>query len=246
MAAKTYNVNGRTCRFYRDGGIFVTSDGTYAAIKSKGSYLYLRTRMDDLGKFVVHPWYGNRISIAKAVLTCFCPPHPYDGKHYGVMYKDGNKSNCNYKNLEWVEYHHVSNPNDSYNYFCGNSVLTIKRDGTIYKGKRKETIETVIGDADTDSMVTLADPFIGVRRPGTIHQRHVPVDQLMDVAGFVNGDDAVLDDPVILHRDNDWMNFDSDNLEYVERTDERYIQYQQQKEKDIAANNAILNHKPMP
>ena len=67
------------------------------------------------------------------------------------------------------------------------------------------------------------------------------MDKVMKSAGFVNGDDAILKDPVILHKDFDRMNFSEDNLEWVERTDQRYIDYQAKKEADKHQRNIELN-----
>ena len=59
--------------------------------------------------------------------------------------------------------------------------------------------------------------------------------------GFVNGDNASLNKPVILHKDLDRMNFSEDNLEWVEETDQRYIDYLEKKEADVHQRNVELN-----
>lgn len=50
-------------------------------------------------------------------------------------------------------------------------------------------------------------------------------DLLMKKAGYVQGDDALLTNPAILHRDMDPLDFSSENLEFVERTDPKYQNY---------------------
>ena len=47
----------------------------------------------------------------------------------------------------------------------------------------------------------------------------------MDIAGYVNENKDRFEHPVILHRDNDWLNFDSDNLEWTDINDPRYKEY---------------------
>ena len=53
------------------------------------------------------------------------------------------------------------------------------------------------------------------------------IDDLMALAGYINGNKYSLKSPVILHTDKDPTNFKSDNLEYVEATDPCYIEYQE-------------------
>jgi hypothetical protein len=67
------------------------------------------------------------------------------------------------------------------------------------------------------------------------------VEKIMKSAGFVNGDDALFKNPVILHRDFDRLNFSADNLEWVENTDQRYIDYQAKKDADRHQRNVELN-----
>ena len=47
----------------------------------------------------------------------------------------------------------------------------------------------------------------------------------MDIARYVNKNKNRFEHPVILHRDNDWLNFDSDNLEWTDYNDPRYKEY---------------------
>ena len=63
----------------------------------------------------------------------------------------------------------------------------------------------------------------------------------MEAAGYVQGDDAVLKDPVILHRDGDYKNFSSDNLEWTEKTDPRYADYCTKREAARKARTNELN-----
>lgn len=67
------------------------------------------------------------------------------------------------------------------------------------------------------------------------------VDEIMAAAGYVQGDDAVLKKPVILHRDMDYKNCASDNLEWVEETDSRYLDYRKKREAERQARTAELN-----
>ena len=63
----------------------------------------------------------------------------------------------------------------------------------------------------------------------------------MRVVGFVGGDIMVLNDPVILHKDNNRLNNAASNLEWVERTDQRYVDYLEQEEIDKHNRRLELN-----
>jgi hypothetical protein len=54
----------------------------------------------------------------------------------------------------------------------------------------------------------------------------------MAKAGYVQGDDADMKQPVILHKDNDYMNCSSDNLEWAELTSDSYKAFLEQRRKD--------------
>ena len=69
----------------------------------------------------------------------------------------------------------------------------------------------------------------------------------MSACGFVQGDDAGLQNPVILHRDMNYMNFASDNLEWIEKDDPRYLAYQTKITQDRQARDKEMNgDKPRP
>lgn len=68
------------------------------------------------------------------------------------------------------------------------------------------------------------------------------MDDLMDAAGSVDGEKYDLSNAVILHKDYDPMNFSSDNLEWVEAADPRYIEYQEKFEEWKHQRNLELNH----
>ena len=224
--AKETTIKGRTCRWFIAGSIWVTSDGTFAARPTfeKGKKKVEKILTDDDGKYVYNV-YGHRISIARAVITCFCPPPPdtLTGK-IRIKHKDGNKLNCDKSNLMWEEYHYQYNPNPTKTIAWNGHLLTIHRDGRIFEGVNEKYISDCMGDADTDLMVCIT-PHIALPKRDHWSPERVFVDELMKIAGYVQGDDAVLMNPVILHKDLDWMNFDTSNLEWVESSDQRYHDY---------------------
>lgn len=67
------------------------------------------------------------------------------------------------------------------------------------------------------------------------------LDDVMKAVGFVQGDKDSLQNPVILHRDNNFRNFASSNLEWVEANDPRYKAYSEKKYSDRKARYEELN-----
>jgi hypothetical protein len=64
----------------------------------------------------------------------------------------------------------------------------------------------------------------------------------MAEAGYVQGDDADLKHPMVLHKNNDYMNCSSENLEWTEVTDERYKAFLEQRFKDKEKKLIKKNH----
>ena len=56
----------------------------------------------------------------------------------------------------------------------------------------------------------------------------IDVDIVMNDFGFVSGDKTQYTNPVILHLDNDFLNFESSNLVWCDKTDYRYVDYKRQ------------------
>ena len=240
--AKETIIKGRSCRWFIDGGIWVTSDGTFAARPTfvKGKKKVEKILTDSQGKYVYNV-YGHRISIALAVITCFCapPPDTLTGK-IRIKHKDGNKLNCDKSNLMWEEYHYHHNPDPTATIDWNGHLLTIHRDGRIFEGVNEKNISDCMGDADTDLMVCIP-PHIALPKRDHWSSEHVNVDELMKIAGYVQGDDAGMRNPVILHQDYDQMNFDSSNLEWVESSDPRYSEYQTTVQQTIKRRMKELN-----
>jgi hypothetical protein len=63
------------------------------------------------------------------------------------------------------------------------------------------------------------DPFV------VINGEQIWVERIMEEAGYVQGDDAGMKERAILHRDENYMNFASDNLKWVKKKDPCYDYY---------------------
>ena len=238
--AKEKTILGKRCRYYTDGCIYISDDGQLAAMPK--TLVSLPILADENGnKYVNHGWTNlGRISIPLAVITCFCPPKPISfKKRYRIKYRDGNRANCHYGNLEWEvrPYEHATSSTVKVNIY--GVVLTVKDDGTVKEGKNPRIPYDAIGDSDLDLMVCI-DPHVRFDEKG-VRWKSIAMDDLMKEAGFIQGDDSVLDDPVILHKDNNRLNFASDNLEWVEATDPRYAEYQKKRKEEMHARNVEMN-----
>lgn len=217
-------INGKVCRWYAAGYVWVSEDGcaAYTTDKTTGMKKGLFVEVNKkTGIKTIHLGM-YRISMERAVITCFCPPKPNDGKKYRIRHRDGNISNCHKYNLIWELDHYKHNPNPSSTLIINKEKLTIIRDGSIWRGKQLVSIIDYAFDSDVNRHFC-TKPHI---RMGFLQQNRYYIDDLMKEAGYVNGDDVVLNDPVILHRDYNRMNFAADNLEWCESTDSRYVEYQ--------------------
>ena len=236
--AKDTIIYGKRCRWYKAGFAWVSEDGTLVVIPDKNNKwntsgkkkLSIKTDHDG-NKIAPHP-YGYVIDVAKAVIVCFCPPRPSDGKKYMISHKDGNLGNCHYQNLEWVPYHYQHATTDTVKLSNYSATLEVGKDGSVKMDGKTAQVCDCFYDSDVDLEVCSSGPFIYVPRKGSIYNSRVFIDDLMSEAGYVQGDDADLQHPVILHKDNDYMNCSSENLEFVEMTDERYKAFLEQRKKD--------------
>ena len=231
MPAKYKTINGKRCRYYKDGYVWVSEDGTEVAIKSKnGSWKYLSIKTDGNGEKYVQTDY-QIIYVKKAVFICFC--YCDDPNKTQIWYKDGNPANLYYKNLiarEPRTYHTTAATFDLIN------GLNITSGGEVYNNGVKIPISDCIGDADTDLVRCILPRVSNPKGRGDLL-----VDDLMSAAGYVAGEKYSLKSPVILHKDNDPTNFHKDNLEWVEATDPRYIEYQEKVKEWEHQRNIELN-----
>ncbi|ADY37629.1 hypothetical protein Bacsa_3101 [Phocaeicola salanitronis DSM 18170] len=183
------------------------------------------------------------VELDELVADCYVPK-PVDGKTYGLTHKDGNLGNCNASNLEWKEVKNYSLLSTIREALKG---IWVKFDGTVWKEKSaKNRIPIVkdIGDSDTDRMVPIPEPYISYRvknKYGGYDDKHISMDNLMDMAEFVNGDKSGMRNPGVLHKDGDYLNFSDDNLEWVEKDSPEYQEYMRKKKEDLERRTIELN-----
>ena len=190
-----------------------------------------KIKVDEKGLRYIENKNLGRVYIQDLVADCFCAPKPNDGNYYVLVHKDGNLQNDHYKNLEWrlATSAYPTTTATTADKVKLKDVLIVKRNGTIYQNGKELTVGTAIGNGDMDMIEPAINPFVEyeVRKKQwkRFEWERKSVDELMEEAGYVNGNKKQFEHPVILHRDNDWLNFDSDNLEWTDYNDLRYKEY---------------------
>lgn len=222
------NRNGdRAYREYRDS--------------SKNSFLRIYSRPN--GSKYLNTQIPGIIELDKLVADCYVS-EPQDGRKYILIHKDGNNANCSADNLEWKETRRFS-PTDTIREVLKG--IWVRFDGTVWReksAKNQITIVKDIGDSDTDRIVPISEPYISYRvknRYDRYDDRYIPMDKLMDLAEFVDGNQSELNNPGVLHKDGDYLNFSEENLEWVEKDSPEYQNYLQKKKEDLERRTIKLN-----
>lgn len=190
-------------------------------------------------RFIYLKKYGE-ITIAELVISCYCAPKPKDGKVYEIEHIDGDLSNDHRNNLRWVE----ATPD----YIAKKSALLdnilymrkmdrykslkikVKEDGTIFQGKSILTLHYHFYDSDLDWHYHLRRAqveYIFKNSYGRREKASIYTDDLMNDFGLVTGDKTQFVKPVVLHVNNDFLDFSPGNLEWCDANDPRYSSYQQ-------------------
>lgn len=118
--------------------------------------------------------------------------------------------------------------------------LTINDKGEVFQNGKQLTQDDHMYDSDTDLSVCI-DPFVIVDDKRSIYRKRVFLDDLVEAAGYVQGTKAGKTDPAILHKDHDRNNYESSNLEWVEKGSPEYASYRKDEIAQIKKRNAELN-----
>ena len=245
----TKTINGKVCGIYQRNGhkIWVANTGDFAAVCTKNNSVGKELPIvHDFNYNFVLLKDGTMLNIVNAVITNFGPSYPNDGNEYVINHKDGDLLNCNASNLEWVlqKYEHTTDESIDLRY-CG-SIITVFKDGHVEQDGKPMKIYDSMDSEDLDLEVCIG-PHIYLPDPHSIYHKSFFIDQLMSVAGYVQGDDSVLRFPSILHIDNDMTNCAADNLLWVEQDDPRMKKYESCMKQYKHKRNVELNpNKKLP
>lgn len=256
--SKEFNYYGKRMRpYYRIPGLSVSEDGKTVLRqyeKDYGSSILPKRPPKKLtiqkvtnGYPYVNTWDYGSLMIDELVATCFCPPCP--GSDYELVHKDGNSGNCHYQNLEWRKKQPVQ---QSTQHTTAKSIklpngLTVHRNGNVYDKKEKLTMSISHFDRDTglEWSHTPKVYYFRLNRWNRMERKTCDMDALMAAAGYVAGERSDFTNPRILHKDNDWLNFKSDNLEWCDQSDPRYNDYIRKQTEAMNAWNKA-NNKDFP
>ena len=214
--------------------VYVSRDGKY--IHSETQRLTIYGNADEEPYVLINK---RKYNVATLVSICYVP-EPKDGKKYVLVHKDGNLQNCDKSNLEWQLCVYKFNSQPTTHLANNNVSLTVTNSGEVLQGNQKLQQLDYLYDSDTDSHAC-------IRPHVKINGKRYFIEDLVDAARYVHGDKYSMTDPVILHKDHDRNNFNSDNLEWVESTDSKYIAYKQDEDVQIQKRRIELNPgKPLP
>jgi len=235
MATKHYN--RKYLRKHFASNIYVSSDGKHAErdihVKSTGldTVLVYDIHREESGRAFIHDSYKGSFYLDELVLTCFRGLPPKDGKKHYPHHKDGRMVNSGITNLEWRE----ETPETVAAYGKMNREAWYKdrkikafKDGTVKQNGSPLPFVDCIYDRDLDWTFHKTEPWIRYEeknRYGRMETHRKDAAEIFEDFGLVPGDKAKLQSPVVLHKNNDYMDFRSDNLEWVEATDPRYIEF---------------------
>ncbi len=251
MANKQYS--RKDLRKHYDTNIYVSNDGRHAErdiqIRSTGkdSVLIYEIYHEESGRTFIHDKYKGSFFIDDLVLTCYFGRPPQDGKKYYPHHKDGKMYNSHIANLEWREETAASIAQyQQLEKECWYKNRKIKafKDGTIKQAGKTLHFADSLYDRDLDWTFHYTEPKVHYEeknRYGRMERRDKDVAEIFEDFGFIQGDKSELSNPAILHINNDYMDFASDNLEWVETKDPRYeefkrVSHEKKMEKDHEAN----------
>lgn len=242
---KNKNYVRKYLKQYYANGCFVSIDGKHierdykdnGLIKTYNPAIYYNKTTCEEYVEICH----KRTNVSEMVLTCYGGTSPKNGMKYIVHHKDGDFSNNNIRNLEWIEdnltnQNMINNEIKAYkNKRIADTYKSLKikanAKGEIFQAGQQLSYHHYIYDPDIDWFVHLDRAWINYtfqNRWGNYSEDRMDVDIVMNDFGFVSGDKALCTNPVILHLDNDFLNFESSNLVWCDKTDSRYEDYKKE------------------
>lgn len=229
MAKKFYN--RKYLRKHFATNIFVSNDGKYAerdkATGNGGVFVY-DVQKDECGRAYIRDRYKGLLYLDTLVLTCFRGLPPMDGKRYYPYHKDGDMGNSAISNLEWRE----ETPDSIAEYkrleqesWYRNRKIKATKKGVIKQGAHELPFIYHIYDSDLDWTFHKTESWVMYEeknRWGKTQRHRISVNKVVEDFGLVKGDKTKFATPVILHHNNDYLDYRSENLEWCDASDQRY------------------------
>lgn len=255
MANKYYN--RKYLRKHFATNIYVSNDGKHAELdiqlKTGANKVHIYDiHKEECGRAYIVDLYKGRFYLDFLVLTCFRGHEPQDGKKYFPYHKDGDMRNSAISNLEWRE----ETPDTIAEY------EKLERDAWYRNRKIKATKKGIIKqethdlpfihyfyDADIDWTYHKSEPWVVYEeknRWGSIEKHQISVAKVFEDFGLVNGDKSKFSTSVILHLNNDYLDYRSENLEWCDAYDQRYRDFKRISHDAVMQKDHDCNYRLTP
>ena len=228
-----FTINGVRARKHYASGTKITEDGKYVEKEyMENGVLKKFNPIIEICKNGLRRILNKKLGflyIQDLVMECFGSPKPADGQDWVIAHLDGNMQNDHYKNLGWKlrkdAYPYIPAKTDKQVKLAHGIIVHI--DGRIYQKGKKCHITDDLYDSDMDLFVPMP-PYIRYEYKNhwkKTETAKLDVEDAMAAAGYVDGNKLQFKNPVILHKDGDYMNCSSNNLEWCDASDPLYIDY---------------------
>lgn len=190
----------------------------------------------------------NRMNLRVDFLVAYCYlGRPLKGQRF-IIHKDGDRKHCWADNLKWATpyehgefYKDDSTVNTPDGYRLVMEGVLVSKDGNVKMDGKVLPVGDSFYDPDMDREAAI-DPFVSIPREIS-GERRTAIEKLV-VAAYLP-QPAEMQNPVILHIDNDYKNCSLDNLEWVEEGSETYQEYLNKRAADIEKRIEELNPYPV-
>ena len=231
--ATDFYMNGVRARKHQASGTKITEDGKYVEKEyMENGVLKQFNPKVEIGNNGLRRILNKKLGylyIRDIVMDCFGSPKPTDGQDWVIAHLDGNMQNDHYKNLAWKlrkdAYPHIPANTDVKTKL--NHSIVVHKDGRIYQKGKKCHITDDLYDSDMDLFVPMP-PYIRYEYKNhwkKTETAKLDIEDAMAAAGYVDGNKQQFKNPVILHKDGDYKNCASNNLQWCDASDESYIDY---------------------
>lgn len=234
---KQITYQGKTCRYNYRHKLYVSRDGLVVLLAGGQHELPIQTEPVTGKPYVINVWLGCKSYVDELVVECFCPPMPRDGRKYRVFHRDYNPKNCDARNLTWrlEPYVHTTTPTTTFT--VEGKLYTLREDGTV-DGLQ---VHDYFVDQSTGRKVVIS-PYIKIAKVNDPNDYWaISIEKLMEEGGYIQGDNSILRNPVIIHKNGDYLDCSSQNLEFVEENEHFHFAYLHKKRKAMAKREKELN-----
>lgn len=256
MATKHYN--RKYLRKHYATNIYVSNDGQHAErdIKRKATgkddVLVYEIHREECGRAYIQDSFKGKLYLDTLVLTCYRGREPQDGKTYFPYHKDGDMKNSAVSNLEWRE----ETPDTIAAYkklereaWYKNRKIVANKKGVIKQGTHDLPLCHSVYDSDLDWTYHKTEPWVVYEeknRWGKIERHQISADKVFEDLGVVNGIKSKFATPVILHLNNDYLDYRSKNLEWCDAYDQRYLEFAKIRHDAVMQKDHDCNYRLTP